>query len=274
MEYLNKDFANTKERIDFLVKNKLSIISQKKAVMKKADAFSFAVPIYDKKSQEYKANEPIKDINSLDSIKTKVVINTTNVIDSHMDLHIKGIWNKSLREAKNIMHLQEHQMKFDSIISDGNDLKAYAKEFEWSELGYNFEGNTQALVFESNIKADRNKSMFDQYAKGYVKNHSVGMQYVKLLLAVNDEDYKEEFDNWNKYIDLAINKEQAEEYGFFWVVPEAKVIEGSAVPIGSNQLTPTMENNMEPGNKSTPNNIEPSKDTQVLSKLNELLTKI
>jgi hypothetical protein len=27
--------------------------------------------------------------------------------------------------------------------------------------------------------------MFNQYAKGYVKEHSVGMRYVKLELAVN-----------------------------------------------------------------------------------------
>jgi hypothetical protein len=29
--------------------------------------------------------------------------------------------------------------------------------------------------------------MFNQYAKGYVKEHSVGMRYVKLELAVNSD---------------------------------------------------------------------------------------
>lgn len=38
----------------------------------------------------------------------------------------------------------------------------------------------------------------------------------------------------------AVNPEVAEEKGYFWAVTEAKVIEGSAVPIGSNWITPTL----------------------------------
>jgi len=86
--------------------------------------------------------------------------------------------------------------------------------------------------------------MFDQYKDGNVKNHSVGMRYVDLQLAINDPDYKEEFANWNKYIDDIVNREEAEAQGFFWPVKEAKVIEGSAVPLGSNWVTPTLDNNM------------------------------
>ena len=36
------------------------------------------------------------------------------------------------------------------------------------------------------------------------------------------------------------NKEIAEQYGYFWAVTEAKVIEGSAVVFGSNYITPTL----------------------------------
>ena len=62
--------------------------------------------------------------------------------------------------------------------------------------------------------------------------------------------------------DVIKSKEIAEAQGYFWVVKEAKVIEGSAVPIGSNQFTPTLENNKdkEPV-KATPN--EPVKATQI-----------
>jgi hypothetical protein len=34
--------------------------------------------------------------------------------------------------------------------------------------------------------------MFNQYAKGYVKEHSVGMRYVKLELAVNSDSKYEQ----------------------------------------------------------------------------------
>lgn len=271
---IDKEFSTIKERNDWLVSNKNSLIAQKKAQFKTADAVSWITPVYDKAENEYKANNPITDFRSLDEIKVMAVINTTNVIDSHMDLHVKGIWNKSVKENKNIMHLQEHKMNFDSIIADGSDLKASVKDYTWVELGYSFEGNTQALVFESTVKADRNAKMFEQYAKGYVKNHSVGMQYMKLLLAVNDDRFEEEKQTWDKYINLAINPDVAEESGYFFVVLEAKAIEGSAVPIGSNQLTPTLENNKEAAIDSTSRDKEPSTDTHLVDKLNELLTKI
>jgi hypothetical protein len=159
-----------------------------------------------------------------------------------------------------IMHLQEHKMDFKSIISDGKDLKVSAKDMTFKELGYKAEGNTQVLFFESTVKRDRNLYMFKQYADGNVNNHSVGMRYVKLELAVNNEDYKEEFAIWNKYIGNVSNKEDAKAQGYFWAVLEAKVIEGSAVPIGSNQVTPTID--ISEAAKGTSKTIEqPSEDT-------------
>ena len=83
--------------------------------------------------------------------------------------------------------------------------------------------------------------MLNQYKQGNVKNHSVGMQYVKLIMAVNDEDYGAEFEAWEKYYPLIANKAEADAHGYFWAVKEAKVIEGSAVPIGSNRATPTLD---------------------------------
>ena len=106
--------------------------------------------------------------------------------------------------------------------------------------------------------------MTDQYSKGRVKNHSVGMQYVKLLLAVNDEEYGAEYEAWEKYFPEVANKEAAEEKGYMWIVKEAKVVEGSAVPIGSNWVTPTLDNNAknQPSEDTDKNDTEPSEDTQ------------
>lgn len=219
-----------KEHIKQLVENKETIIAQKKAEMKRADGFS------------YIANSTAQNVTKADSSGDMVVtaiINTTNFMDSHKDVHLPGIWTKSLKENRNIMHLQEHELKFDKIIADGKDLKASAKSYTWKELGFDFSGNTEGLVFESTVKPERNKFMYDQYRKGNVKNHSVGMQYVKLLLAVNDEEYGAEFEAWEKYYPEIANKQTADEEGYFWVVKEAKIIEGSAVPIGSNTATPT-----------------------------------
>ena len=126
----------------------------------------------------------------------------------------------------------------------------------WKDLGYNADGTTEALIFDSTVKASRNAYMFDQYKNGYVDNHSVGMQYVKLELAVNDEDYEKEKNFFDKYIDEVTNKEDAINQGYFWVVTEAKVIEGSAVPMGSNPITPTLENKNEPPLGTQTNTID------------------
>jgi len=228
---LNKEYATKEEMFKALVENKDSIIAQKKMQTKEADTVSFVI------------NTNVSKENNVPSgaskMTAKLVINTTNVMDSHSDVHLKGIWNKSLKEQRSLMLLQEHQMKFDKIISD--DVKASVDVMTWKELGSSLEGNTEALIFDVGIDK-RNSFMFGQYAKGYVKNHSVGMRYVKIDMAINSSEKwaVEEKEVWDKHIDEVANKADAEEQGYFFAVSEAKIIEGSAVPIGSNTITPTL----------------------------------
>lgn len=242
-------FDTIAEKIDFVVANKSKLIAAKKAQIKQADGVVVnALP------GKQSATKAASDTDSV--IQRKLVINTTNWLDSHGDVHIKGLWKKSLSENKMIMLLQEHEMAFDKIISDESELKALTQDFTFKELGQNIEGTTEALVFDATIKQENNPYMFDRYAKNKVRNHSVGMQYVKLYLAVNSESYPEEKAIWDKYYPTVANKKRADNNGFFFAVTEAKVIEGSAVPIGSNTVTPTLE-----PDKSTPKHTEPSDDT-------------
>ena len=113
------------------------------------------------------------------------------------------------------------------------------------------------LVMESNIMKDYNPLIYGQYLSNEIDQHSVGMYYINLDLAVNDPEMKAEYSTWNKIIDKLGNKEKAEEEGFFWAVKEAKLIETSAVLAGSNELTPTMPN-IE-STKNFPQNIDLSK---------------
>lgn len=209
--------------------NKDLHIMQKKSAMKMADAI--LCPMTEESNFVTKAEQ-----SDSDTLQAKLVINTTGILDSHRDVHIPGLWNKTLKEARKIRLIQEHTMKFDHVISD--NVKAYAKNIAWSKLGYSYEGSTQALMFDAEIEPARNPFMYKQYLKGYVDNHSVGMQYVSLFLCINSDDkyYKEEKENWDKYSQYVVNKEDLGEY--FWAVTEAKLIEGSAVLYGSNYATP------------------------------------
>jgi hypothetical protein len=236
-------FETKKEMIDFLVLNKETLITQKKSAVKLADGIGH-IQLEVERGGTTKADANIGNPNE---IKVKAVINTTNILDSHGDVHIPGLWNKSLKENKRIMHIQEHDSSsFNKIISSGDDLNASVKTMTWKELGLNAIGSTQALVFDSTVKESRNSFMFDQYKQGFVNNHSVGMRYVKMELAVNDEEYEKEKTFFDKYISQVINRKDAEDAGYFWVVTEAKVIEGSAVPMGSNPITPTINIKSEP----------------------------
>jgi hypothetical protein len=105
--------------------------------------------------------------------------------------------------------------------------------------------------------------MFEQYKNGWVENHSVGMQYVDYQVCINSGEewakpYKE---NWDKYYPLIVNKEDADATGYFWAILEAKLIEGSAVLMGSNWVTPTLENKSEPGVEPL-STIEPEQSTR------------
>lgn len=226
-----------KDLFDFLVTNKKILIAEKKFEVKLCDAFRMSNFFVDKHGDITK-DAPIQSTQNADVIERACVINTTNWMDSHSDVHIPGLWKKSLAETKGLYLLQEHKMSFAGIITE--DLQAFTKSMSWKSLGLDASGSTEALIFNAMIGNKRNPYMFDQYMNNYVKNHSVGMQYVNLELAINDPDYKEEFTVWNKYIGQIANADDAEEQGYFWAVKEAKIIEGSAVPIGSNRITPTL----------------------------------
>ena len=245
-------YEDKSELFEWLVENKELHIEKKLSTLKKADSIPY--------SPQY-ANKAAININDADKIQVKAVINTTNLMDSHSDVHIKGLWKKSLRENKRILHLQEHKMDFDFLIS--KKVKAFTETMSFKELGFKrFKMDTEALIFDSEVAKAVNEKMFGRYAKGEVDNHSVGMRYVKLDLAINDPDFPSEFEVWEKFIDQVANKKDAEAQGFFWPVTEAKVIEGSAVLAGSNFVTPTLSaeaKDIEPGN---PTQSEPSTDTR------------
>jgi len=257
-------FASIDEFMGFFdkeIKDKSRLYAMKKAAYKTADAVGFRLPVV-----KEDAVKGFAVMNAPDTmLRVKTVINTTNILDSHGDVHMKGLWNKSLQERRVIYHLQEHQMAFDKVISD--NVKASTERVSWKDLGLDAKGYTEALVFDSLIEKERNEFMYQQYAKGYVQNHSVGMQYVKIAFCVDSKDkyWAEEKENFDKYIDEVVNKDEAIEAGSFWAVLEAKAIEGSAVLIGSNTITPTMSVTTEAAFSTSD---EPNKITQVdISKL-------
>lgn len=244
------EYSTKAELFKYLRENKRLIRKQKFAAMKEADAVNFVSVDFDtQKGTAIKSASESLAILETDKYTGTVVINACNFLDSHLDVHINGIWKKTVSENKGGLFLQEHKMQLSNVISD--DVSIYVATMTWSELGYDYEGTTEVLINKFTAEKKRNPLMAEQYANGWVKQHSVGMQYVNYFLCMNSENKldAEEKAAWDKYYPMVVNKEMADEYGFFFAVTEAKYIEGSAVVRGSNPATPTI-------------NIEPLDNTQ------------
>ncbi|MDB0602757.1 hypothetical protein PL373_16810 [Tenacibaculum maritimum] len=244
------EFKEKKDLFAYLKQNKAQLIAQKSSMPIYSEANSFPITKINVKTTVSKSNEPVNE--DLDVLKIKVVANTALWLDSHMDVLLPDCWEKSINERKHLIpHLHDHIHKIDAKIGEVADI--YSSNLSFSELGIKGTGTTQALIFETDVIKFYNEKVFNQYKMGKINQHSIGLRYIKLDLAINDEDSEKEMEFWNKYIGQIINPEIALERGYFWVVQEIKLLENSAVLFGSNEITPTLDNNVK--------NIEPSQDT-------------
>lgn len=225
------EFADKSELIKYLVANKQELIDLKKSAVKYADAFGGLV-IESGLVSKAMSNEQDTE----DTIYRTIVGNTYNWMDSHDDVHLNNVFGVSIKDRNGrIYHRHDHVNQLTAKV--GKFSQVYEQVLNWTDVGVNKVGQTMALLGDSAIKRNYNQLIFDSYKDGEIDQHSVGMSYVKIELAVNDKDNKEEFATWNKYIHLLGNQDKAIEKGFFWAVKEAKLIEISCVTEGSNELT-------------------------------------
>lgn len=221
------------------------LISEKKSMPKTSDSIVYYPTAYN----------TIKYVPSgieLGEGEVYIVGNSIGFMDSHEDVSMRGSWTKTVQERGNrVPILKDHSYKVDSAFAE--NLGVFVSEVPIIQLGYKMEGGTEVLG--AKIKPD--DEMYEKYAKGIVKEHSVGLQYIKLGMAINDEKDEEGYKEWISNIDKVINRELAEERGYFFPVYEQKLIEFSAVVFGSNPYTPAFTNT----DKSL-DSSEPSDDTQ------------
>ena len=209
-EFQNKSFNSIDDAHRFLIENKKLVIAAKKSTVKWCDNISLYSTDKDVKTTADKAddNSVIDDINVINVV---AVGNACNYFDSHRDVSISGSWNRTAKNAKGGLHLQEHKMTFEKLISDNVKYKVENKT--WKELGYDYEGSTDCLVMYSEVERETNPFMFSKYLNRKIKNHSAGLIYVNVVLCVNNNaDWaKEEKENWDKYYPNVINKDELDE---------------------------------------------------------------
>lgn len=235
---LNRPFSTQKEMFAALKENKQLIIEAKKAATKNSDPFFCTGSRVETKEAATKAATGIEFGDYI-----YPVINTTWWLDSHKDLHIDGIWDKSAKEQNGkTYYIINHDLALGSVISYPKEVEIMIKQMGWRDLGYAFDGVTEALIFKAKITDKSNAAAVAAFKDGEEIQNSVRMVYMSLDLAVNStsEDFKEEKRIWDKYAARVVNQDALKD-GYFWPIYEAKIYkEGSAVLFGSNEATPVL----------------------------------
>jgi len=241
--------------LEEILKDKQEAINIKKSAYKHSDNVSNHII---KDGDENVTKIILEDEEQNNTVK--VIANTYYWLDSHGDVHVKGCFTKSIKESTNkIFHFDNHEHSFNSKVGKVKSVKEV--NVNWSDLGVEKEGKTICVIGETELIEDYNCQVYDAYKNNEVNQHSVGMQYVNLQIAVKQPQEVEAYKLWNEIYPMLGNQELADKMGYFWVVKEAKLKEYSCVLWqGSNSLTPTVKNIEAVDNDTSKN--EPSTDTQ------------
>ncbi len=257
---------NREDRFDYLKKNSKALVSLKKATIKTAECV-IGTPLLVKSEETDKAAGE-------DGVY-EIAANTCMYIDDQMDALAPGAATKSINEnlkRGTIYFLKNHARTTDNIIGSIKD--AYYKQFPLSSLGYDAEGMADVLTIVGEPDRELDAKTYDLYKKGFVKQHSIGLQYVKIDVAADDPTNAPAYKIWQAHYDEIINKDVADKYGFFFYVSEFKLFELSAVLWGSNDLTGIIEPGKTTQEDSRKSTIDKSEFKTIFSnQLKQLWTK-
>lgn len=242
---MNLDHLEGKELFKALKANRDTIVKEKLTNTKYADAVvaptTFAPREHRETSVKAEDGSTEEGAEAPGTLKVTVVCNTAWFCDSHMDVLTGTAYDDSIaKRGTSIPHIADHN--WESTAHVGDVQKVYTKELALSELGLEATGSTTALLMDTLIREDYNKHVFKFYSKGKINQHSIGLKYNSMKLALNSEDESDvlEYTTWKENYDKIINKDLVDKRGYFWLIPSVDVLENSCVLFGANSLTPTL----------------------------------
>lgn len=270
-----KQFSSKDELISYVKNNITQIIDAKKVEQKSCDK---GIQVSCKVLNGAKLMDAEKAI-TIDNDYWYIAVNTTKILDSHDDLHVRGIWNKTLIDQQGRNYLvADHELKIDSTIVRKEHIEMFVATTTFYSLGMPYEGSTQVLVYKF-----RKDKVIHEGARRWLESGdeiqaSVRMQYVVIEFALDsnhpeDAESKKRYDD---YIGEIANKNDFEYIYYFFIIKEAKnVRESSLVLFGSNPVT---GNNIGRKNNEPPigtqKDVKPSTDTKRQEQLNTILLKL
>jgi HK97 family phage prohead protease len=195
----------------------------------------------DKKSAHYSVKSA--DANILDvSTSSRIVtgfFNSYNFFDSDKDVLIMGSAKKSIEErgvnstaVAKIKHALNHDLT--TLVGKLQVLEETTKN------------GITGIYFESKIaNTTLGNDTLINYKEGIYDNHSIGFKYNQLSLIEAEKSPVA----WNEVLSKLVNPQEAEKFGYLYLVKEINLFEGSTVAFGANSLTPFL--GVKSGNKES-----------------------
>jgi HK97 family phage prohead protease len=207
----------------------------------------------EKKAAHYSvkyADANIIDVSTSSRIVTGF-FNSYNFFDSDKDVLIMGAAKKSIEERgvnSNAVAKIKHALNHDLTTLVG----------KLQVLEETTKNGITGIYFESKIaNTTLGNDTLINYKEGIYDNHSIGFKYNQLSLIESEKNPVA----WNEVVSKLVNPEEAEKFGYLYIVKEINLFEGSTVAFGANSLTPFL--GVKSGSKE-------SMTLALVSKLNQL----
>lgn len=255
----DKEFS-TKEELFEALKSNLSIIEdQKKA------------KIYESYKKGQSVNMKPIDVSKFDLEQQKALklddnyyyigFNTTRILDSHEDVHIDGLWKKTIQEKqyKNYV-VTDHELEVLNTVVRKESVEMFTAKVPFSVMGKSYPGNTEVLIYKfpkDKVQIPVVKEWLDS---GDELQGSVRMRYIKFAFCMdsNNPDDAEAKANYDKYYEHIANKDDFEYIPYFFAILEASnEKECSFVIYGSNPVTGQIINEKQAEKSLEETKIEP-----------------
>lgn len=269
------EFKTKSEAFSYLKGNEKELIKQKTSMPIKSDIFSWGcLPVNEKQTIK-------EDGSSLspNEIEVNAIANLSGWCDTYMDVMVKDSWKKTIQDKAIVYHLKNHSYSTDDIV--GKNPELYTKNFDTTYFGLSSDvEKAQALMMRSVVSKEYDEKTYFLYRDNQIKQHSIGLRYIKIKLCLNSENEDDQAykANWDKYYSQVINKELVDKQFYFWAVEEAKILENSCVLFGANQntgvySTSEKKEEIEAVAETLQEVPEPSQDTQESKKISFIKLK-
>lgn len=223
-----------KKSLEYVRKHYKEIIDEKKSMVDFAKMTNAFLSIPKRVKSESLTSKSISAEESEDYVDVEFIANTLMYMDHDYDVLLSSSLDNTLLKSRFVSHLHDHVFMVSSRV--GKILNIRTEMIRHEDIGINKEGYAKCLVVTSRVYKDLNPSIYMQYKKGMINQHSIGFRYKDIEYA-DPEGSDKAKKEWEANIDNIINKEKAIEAGYFWAIKDIDLYEVSAVTIGANEIT-------------------------------------